>query len=374
MNIAIWGTGNVGKYIYQQIKDNESYTVCCFVDNNDALWGKTIEGITIISSKQLREDCSKDISFLLVAFLNGISIYEELLDMGLSKFGIIRNRVFEAKLKLEGDLFQDKNIFWSDASYVNGPLLKSLETNIVDYCNLNCKGCSHFSNLFRFEEKVPYDIFCKDLKQITTQVYIYQFNMLGGEVLLADNVIDYIKFARKMLPHSEIQLVSNGLLIPSQTTEFFRCCRENDIFLSITGYKPTLAFKDKIIEKLKDNRIVYSFREEVEEFGKNINLTGMSDKNESMKKCRESKCHFLRYGKIYKCPFEALGNRLFEHYNLNIQIQGGQDIYNPKLDWNKFIKILSDQPVEACRYCGEEQKTKWDVSIKPMLEDWVVEE
>lgn len=139
-----------------------------------------IEGIEIISPEQLQKTFYSNIDFLLVAFSNGITLYDELVKMKLNKFGIMRNRVFEAQLELGQDLLRDNNILWSDASYLDKPLLKSLETNVVDYCNLNCRGCSHFSNLFKFGEKVPFDIFCKDISHIAEHVYLYQLNLLGG--------------------------------------------------------------------------------------------------------------------------------------------------------------------------------------------------
>lgn len=372
MNIAIWGTGNIGKYVFEKIKNNENYNVRYFVDRNEKLWGNEIEGIEIISPKHLQKVFSPDIAFLLVAFSNAISIYDELAKMKLARFGIVRNRVFEAQLKLSQDLLQDKNILWSDAPYLDKPMLKSLETNVVDYCNLNCRGCSHFSNLFNSGEKVPYDIFCKDIKRIAEYVYIYQLNLLGGEVLLEERICDYVRYARKMLPDSEIQLISNGLLIPKQTDDFFECCRENNILISISGYQPTLLLKEKIIELLKQKRVVFSFRNEVAEFGKNIDLTGSADRLEAVKRCRESKCHFLRYGRIYKCPFEALGNKCFEYYGLDVRVCGGYDIYEDDLDWRMLTEKLSNHPVEACKYCGEEERIQWSVSNNPVLEDWVV--
>lgn len=372
MNIAVWGTGNVGKYVYGQIKNNRNYLIRCFVDSNSQLWGTRIDGIEVVSPERLQSIFSAELEFVLIAFKKGISIYKELMNMKISKFGIIRDRVFEANLGLSDDLMQEKNIIWNDEICRHEPLVKSLETNIVDGCNLNCRGCSHFSNLFDRKDKVPFDIFCKDLRQIAEHIWIYRLNLLGGEALLDEHIIDYINYSRQILPDSEIYLISNGLLIPKQSPEFFECCRKNDILISVSGYKPTLILEDKIRRALEENKIIYSFRCHKEEFGKNIDLTGTADKYEAVRMCRESTCHFIRYGKIYKCPFEALGNRFFEHFNQNIRLDGGYDIYDTNLDWNMVVNNLTYEPVEACRYCGKEEKIEWDVANSPVLEDWVV--
>lgn len=372
MDIAIWGTGNVGKYIYEQLKNNKSYKIKYFVDSDVLLTGKRINGIEILPPEQLQNLFSDGVELVLIAFTDGFSIYDRLLAMKISRFGIVRNRVFELRLQLMQDLFRDPNIFWNGTAYSDKPLLQSLETNIVDDCNLNCKGCSHFSNLFERGASVPFDIYCKDLKQIADNVYINQFNMLGGEAILSDRILEYIEYTRKLLPYTYIELISNGLLIPRQTEEFFLCCARNDITISISGYKPTLLLKSKIRDILEKYHIAYIFREDVKEFGKNIDLSGTADRQEAVKRCRENKCHFFRYGKIYKCPFEALGNVFFEHFGLDVRLDGGTDIYEEDLNWETLIDKLKYEPVEACRYCGTEEKIEWEVSNQPTAEDWII--
>lgn len=372
MNCAIWGTGNVGKYVYRQLKSNENYSVKYFVDSDSALWGEAIEGIEIISPEQLQNVYAEQLEFVLIAFVNGISVYENLVNMKIRRFGVVHDRVFDEQVAMGMNLCRDSNIFWYDDPQKAKPLLRTLETNIVDYCNLNCRGCSHFSNLFETGEKVPYHIFCKDLKQIAEHLNVFQFNMLGGEALLDEQINEYIKFARITLPDSKIQLITNGLLIPKQKEEFFTCCRENHIRIVVSEYKPTAQLKDKIVEILQENRISFFLRSNRDDFGKNIDLTGSADKYKAVMRCRENKCHFFRNGKLYKCPFEALGNKLFEHYHLDIRFHGGVDIYDEHLNWDKLAKMLSDYPVDACRYCGEEEKIRWNVTHAPALKDWVV--
>lgn len=371
MNIAIRGAGHFGRYVAQQLVQRKNDVVKFYVDNNIDICGSVIDGIQVISPEQLYNKYDKEIDVVLVAFMDSITFFNSIVTLD-KKIGFIGNRVFEAKMSLSDDLLQDKNIVWNDASYLNKPILRSLETNIVDNCNLNCKGCSHFSNLFEHGAQIPYEIFCKDLKQVTEHVFVHQFNMLGGEALLNDKITEYIEYARKLLPYSEIQLISNGLLIPTQSDDFFKCCKENDITISISGYKPTLQIKDKIVDILDKYHIVYIFREDVSEFSKNIDLTGKSDKDEAVRRCHQNKCHFLRNGKIYKCPFEALGNIFFEHFGVNINFEGGTNIYDERLDWEKLIDGLYNMPVDACKYCSKEEKIVWKVEHNPVIEDWIV--
>lgn len=370
MNIFIWGTGNFGHYIWEQIKCREDIKVKYFLDSNKEKWGTKIDNIAIISPDMIRKFyCENDV--ILMAFTNSIRIFEWF-ENQIFKVGFVRNRVFESKMKLGHNLLEDRNILWNDDAILEKPMLQSLETNIVDGCNLNCRGCSHFSNLFRKDEKVDFETFCNDLTQIANHVYIYRFNMLGGEALLNDRIVEYIDFAANLMPYTDIELISNGLLIPNQSEAFFECCKKNDIVIGISGYKPTLRMKDKIVQVLEEHGVNYIFRQQVDDFGKNIDLSGNNIAEETVKRCRENRCHFMRRGKIYKCPFEALGNKLFSYFDIDIQIDGGIDIYDDGLEWKQAVKILHDNPVEACRYCGKEERIEWKIANVPMLEDWIV--
>ena len=371
MNVAIWGCGEFGKYVYEQIKGNKQYNIVAWVDSNLDLLGNRIEGIPIISTQEANERVKTDIDMVLLAFLKNFEVLKKINNEKAYRYGFIKKRVLRDSLQLSDNLLEDRNIIWSNSGFLKKPILPKVQTNVVDYCNLNCKGCSHYSNLFQKGEKVPFEVFCKDLEQLSKNVFIYQFDLLGGEVLLEEKIVEYIEFSRRILPHSDISLVTNGLLLPKQTERFFKSCIDNDIFIIISGYKPTLKIKDKIEEVLQKWGIKYMFWHNVTEFLKSKNLSGSSNGKEAMKQCLDSTCHFLRYGKLYKCPIEALSNKLFQHYGLDIRFEGGIDIYDENIDWQEEVRKICEEPVDACRYCGVEEKIEWSVTNNPELEDWI---
>ena len=342
--VAIWGAGNFGKYVYEQLKQRADIKVTCFVDKKEENWGKCIDGVEVISPQTMVEN--KPAELVLVAFLNCIKHYEEFAEYKGIKFGFVKNPVFQKQLSLEKELLQDGNIFWTEDCAQ--PLLMMLETNVVDWCNLNCKGCSHFSNLYHKGDMVPYDSFCRDLAQMAQHVNVYRLNLLGGETLLHDRLTEYMEYSRKVLPYAEIRVITNGLLLLKQNDTFFQNCKKYNIGIDISEYKPTSAIVDKIEALLQEQCIAYTVRDNKGDFGKNIDLTGQTDKLWAMQHCRESECHFFRNGKLYKCPFEVLGNKFFEHYNLDIRLEGGVDIFDPNLDWAEAMCAINYKPVDAC--------------------------
>lgn len=369
MKIAIWGAGKFGRYIANQLVTREDVEIVGFIDSDRQIVGKKVDGFEVMTLLQMQE---QQVDFMLIAIVDYLSVLAQFRQEDAAKMGIIKANVYRLKQKLSENIFEDDNIVWLKNIDVNKPVLHHLETNIVDNCNLNCRGCSHFSNLFAHDEHVLLETFCRDLRQIAEHTFVAHFYLLGGEPLLCEQLTDYIEFARKELPLSVIEIVSNGLLIPKQSEKFFDCCRKNDILFSITAYPPTLAMKEKIVQTLEDNKIKYVFRQDVLDFGKNIDLQGKANPKEAYKRCRESECHFFRNGKLHKCPFEALGNHLFKHYDVDIRFDGGADIYDPELSWEKLVKALDEEPVDACCYCGEEERMDWKVEYQPKLEDWVI--
>lgn len=367
MKIAIWGAGKFGRYIKKQLDEREDITLIGFIDSNKEKQG-SVDGLEIITLSQARRQAD----IILIAILEYSSALAELKE-DKEGIGVINGKVYLLRKKIFSNILQDKNILWlQDVEKINKPLLVHLETNIIDGCNLNCRGCSHFSNLFEKDEHVSYESFCKDLQQIAEHTYIASLYLLGGEALLNEKLTDYLEFSRKLLPFADIYIVSNGLLIPSQPNEFFKVCRENDIVISISGYKPTMQIKDKIIYTLENNQVDYFFRGEVETFGKNIDLQGQVNIEEAVLHCRESACHFFRHGKLYKCPFAALGNYFFEHYEIPICLHESIDIYDFTLDWKEEIRKLCNEPIEACRYCGAEERFPWERSDTPDKEEWLI--
>ncbi|MCX4377077.1 MAG: radical SAM protein [Lachnospiraceae bacterium] len=371
MNIAIWGAGKFGRLVLGQLINNTNTKVRAFIDKN-AENLNLVDGIPVVSPKQFMEELASNIDLVLVAFTNGASIIRTLKELGVKKWGIVSNLVFEYNLKMQMNLKEDDRILWNDSLVVEKPVLSTLETNVVDYCNLNCKGCSHFSNLFSKGSQISFEQFQNDIKNLSDKVFIRQFNLLGGEVFLSDKLELYVECLKKYMPETEIQLVSNGLLIPSQSDERLEYLANNHIFVSITEYSPFSGMREKIVNVLEKYGIIYQIRPFVDTFGKNIDLSGKNNSWTAQETCRESRCHFLRNGKIYKCPFSALGNHYFDYYEIPLHFEEGIDICSEAVDWALAVKMLDETPVEQCKFCGKEERFPWEVSINPRKEEWLI--
>ena len=72
-------------------------------------------------------------------------------------------------------------------------------------------------------------------------------NLLGGEPLLNPKIIDFMRIARENLPNTNIQIVTNGILLNEQKEDFWHACNKYDIKIVVTKYPIKLDF-----EKIKN--------------------------------------------------------------------------------------------------------------------------
>ncbi len=112
----------------------------------------------------------------------------------LFNHGILRFELFIS------DLFDKENI--ETITIVNDrPRLDRLEVEIFKKCNLNCRSCSHYSNIVSGNGTVDIVSFERDLTQLKSFYWgIESLRLMGGEPLLADNYTDFVEISRNLFP------------------------------------------------------------------------------------------------------------------------------------------------------------------------------
>ena len=262
-------------------------------------------------------------------------------------------------------------IYWldTDKAYV-----AVINTNIIDACNLNCKGCTHFASLFKQNEIYPFENFRRDVRRFSEVADVISFALLGGEPLLLKNLDKYIRITRKYFPKTNLRVLTNGLLIPKMSQAVIEALVETKAVVSVSVYPPTLKMIDKIKTVLDSNKIFCDICSPIQQFGVFLTLHGDNKPEQARKYCAGNDiCRFMRDGKIYKCPPDALNYRLTERFGLkNLPPATGVDLYAS--NFSSLIQML-DGNVEMCHWCSE-QPTRWipwQTASKPKLEDWLAD-
>ena len=251
-------------------------------------------------------------------------------------------------------------------------LISYLETNLIDSCNLNCKGCTHYASLFTDEDFYKLEDFQRDMKQLAERADILTLRLMGGEPLKLKNLDKYLKIARKFFPHTALRVVTNGLLIPNTPKYISDSLRQNKIVVGISQYPPTLRILDKLTAILKENNVAYSAATgKIETFDTFLSLHGGHNPEKSRMACGNSGCNFLRNGKIYKCPVDALIYKFTEHFGLKgFPAPTGIDILAK--NFTSLMEQIQNSTIELCSWCNETtRKIQWTPENNPPITDWL---
>jgi molybdenum cofactor biosynthesis enzyme MoaA len=111
------------------------------------------------------------------------------------------------------------------------PFLRYVEVHLVDHCNLNCGGCSHFSPIAR-EWFADVDQYEKDMHRLAELFRnVNTVRLMGGEPLLHPQIESFVTITRHYLPKADVRVVTNGLLLPAMQEPFWEICRSNSVVL-----------------------------------------------------------------------------------------------------------------------------------------------
>lgn len=147
--------------LFELLKEMEGISLCGFTDKDTSVWGIEENGYPIYSIFHVAELYKKQkIDKIIFAY----DIEEKLLSKmvkEISNLGIERQDIWIAKPEFYKEPLLE-NICTYDAYH----RLPYLEFHVADHCNLNCKGCVHFSPLVPREKFADYETVRQDLLQL----------------------------------------------------------------------------------------------------------------------------------------------------------------------------------------------------------------
>lgn len=252
-----------------------------------------------------------------------------------------------------------------------------IEIHISEHCNLNCQSCSHFSPIAN-PEFLSLEEFEKDIKRLSELTQKIGFiNILGGEPLLNPKCCEYLETARKYFPDVQINLVTNGILLPAQKDSFYEDLAKNNITLTPTKY-PIKVNWNKVKDSCKKYNVNLNFynSEKVIKTSYKIplDINGKGHEQINYLKCIFPGCIQLHKGRIYRCPIAAYIKHFNKFYNQNLEIGEGDylDIYKIK-DVQEILDYII-KPIPFCRHCVTNKAIsglKWQLSSKK-IEEWIL--
>ena len=293
-------------------------------------------------------------------------LIEHALDLGFKKISVILNeyvRYMEALLNEERLKVKDTLGF---------------EVHITEHCNLNCRGCYHFSPLAG-EEYLDIKEYIEDLKRIRELCgdKVEHITLLGGEPLLHPDIVKFIEKTREIYRNTRLEILTNGLLLQNMDRKFWDACWKNRVSLCCTKY-PIAVDYDHLEEIARDFGLTINYHNDVGAGEKTLikypfDICGTQNANESFGKCtRSNLCTTLKHGRLYPCPMAAHAHLAKEYFGLDLKLSAKDyiDIYEAS-DMGELMTFLI-RPIEFCKYCNLSRRPvqmKWGISEKK-YDEW----
>ena len=394
--VILYGAGKVGNAVVSFLKDlyiKENILAIAITkkEGKEALEEIKIKEIQelvefkkvpvlIATKNNLFDEIQSKLKYLGFEYIEYID--DELCDELIS---IVNNKVKQDQVQrcLNQISSQIYNVKADFLKFISKPCIEYMVLNILDHCNLKCKGCDHFACIAD-PYFVSYDSIYSDLKRMAEllgNTGIIKMGIMGGEPLLHPDLLKILKTVRKFFPNVIIRLTTNGLLLLKQDDDFWKVCRECSVTIVNTKYPINLDF-DAMKKKAQSENVKFMYFEDTGEevvkqsFKKVITLDGNNDPVESFANCHIANYgNFLMEGKFFGCPFSCQSYRIFNKKfgkDLELTSEDYLDIY--KISNKQEIFDFAARPKYYCRYCsGLQRGFDWERS-KQEITEWIEEE
>jgi len=252
------------------------------------------------------------------------------------------------------------------------PRLHRLLFHVTDHCNLNCKGCTHFSNIAQ-PRLADLDAFSADIERLT-KVFsgITEFYLLGGEPLLHPRIHEFVRVTRAAFPKTRINVMTNGVLVSRMPESFWAAMRETGAWLLCDDY-PVGASKEAIEAVVVAHGVLLEWTDPRDEFFKlPIDLTGSQDAALSFRRCRGvMNCPVLRDSRISPCAYSAFVDIFIEKFGVESLEAGPSDSISIHEDPYDVWDFLNSS-IPWCRHCDFDsmETYRWARS-KGTIDEWI---
>jgi len=188
--------------------------------------------------------------------------------------------------------------------------IRGLEVNVVYNCNLKCEYCTHLSKYL--DGHVCVDEIAKWYATWHKLLVPQQVRVIGGEPLLHPELPIILRLTRQYWNRSELQLITNGLLLSNQAEDVLTALLETNTLVTISRHTKRPEFTER---QAAGTRLLkkYGIRYEVRlsnKWLKSYRLEGSrkilpysSDPSKAWNNCFvKHQCMTLMNNTIYKCP------------------------------------------------------------------------
>jgi hypothetical protein len=239
-----------------------------------------------------------------------------------------------------------------------------IEVNLADHCNLNCQMCDHFAPLAE-PTFLDVNIFRRDMGRLAelTDGHIDIMKLQGGEPLLNDNAIEFIRITRELFPRAIIFFFTDGLLLKKwenhPSGNFWQACHDYNVRIEFTVYPIGIKVEEIRALAKKYDVTLDAFTEvghrRLDGTKKSVkhpfDLEGKVEKWQFISCYQFNESITLRNGKLYTCPMIPYIDHFNKFFNQNLVVTQNDyiDIYKAK-SYEELAEFVTHR-TDFCRYC-----------------------
>jgi len=304
----------------------------------------------------------------------------------------VKNGVFQNLINMNGSNVDNKikiykKIYNYDKKYnklEKQEVINTIKIQIVDHCNLNCAGCDHFSPIAK-EWYENIENFKNDIKRIVkiTECNINEIILYGGEPLLHEKLIDFVRIIRTNMSLVEIKVATNGILLENFIKKHIDLILKYNVSFQITKYPINLNY-NKILKQFNNVNISFSPIYECEMndtkdirnklFNINLDKNMLGNELLNFVNCLsiDVSSLILYNGILSLCPPAAFIEIFNKKFKTNILLKQDDyiDIYDDNIKLDDILSFCS-RPHSFCKYCG---KVKYGNAFKVSnknINEWI---
>ena len=212
-------------------------------------------------------------------------------------------------------------------------------------CNLKCEYCVNF-NPYRQGVVQAEDLFAS-FRSWSEKIEPSALHLSGGEPFLHPSYEEIVQAVRLAWPNANIQIMTNGILLPQLKNNFLEKLCEHRIKIVISRHLTGLEYAkslDHSLARLSEHLVDFDVLESCDLWnapyqldGKGVPRPAKSNPKKSWRYCRSKYCTNITGNRMYTCAFLP---------NVHQSILEG----NLPNDWNQVLAhngVSADEPVES---------------------------
>jgi organic radical activating enzyme len=247
----------------------------------------------------------------------------------------------------------------------------TLEINIVNHCNLNCKSCDHLSpicdeNYYNPEELEGNFI---NFSRNTNNEEILKVVLSGGEPLLHPELGKIVEMTNSMLKIRMFQLITNGILLDNVSDDLLSTFSKNNLSLVISDYH--VKDLSPALKRLDEHNIKYIMLNTDKFFKFSLKHSAYQKRFDDHCTRMNNCCVCLSHSKLYHCGLAANSKMLNKKFNEDYLITRNDFVYINLVNKEDLMKFVL-YPSDFCTYCSFSDAKEFDHCLSELKkEEWI---